>query len=131
MIHIYYIVCSPTCTCVISGQRVSAVEGWDPRKRRNFVRGGSGDWCVLWVHVDAPVRHFAGPFIIGLLADLCFGVVVPVHTKDQCMMYVHTYMKNNHHECKVPPVTNQTCKLKQIYYINLFMQHQKSNSWVP
>jgi len=93
-----YIVCSPTC--VISGQRVSAVEGWDPRKRRNFVRGGSGDWCVLWVHVDAPVRHFAGPFIIGLLADLCFGVVVPVHTKDQCMdmctcylcVYTHTYI---------------------------------------
>lgn len=57
-----YIVCSPTC--VISGQRVSAVEGWDPRKR-------------LWVHVDALVRHFAGPFIIynwfvGRL--VCFGV---------------------------------------------------------
>ena len=49
------------------------------------MRGGSGDWCVLWVHVDALVRHFAGPFIIGLLADLCFGVAVPVHTKDQCM----------------------------------------------
>ena len=91
-----YIVCSPTC--VISGQRVSAVEGWDPRKR-------------LWVQ-DALVRHFAGPFIIGLLADLCVlglrefklhtrdiiyiiywthvcaqvpGTGTPVHTKDQCM----------------------------------------------
>ena len=108
-----------THTCVISGQRVSAVEGWDPRKRRNFVRGGSGDWCVLWVHVDALVRHFAGPFIIGLLADLCVlglrefklhtrdiiyiiywthvcaqvpGTGTPVHTKDQCMDMCTCYL---------------------------------------